>query len=99
EIWSATLSGWPSVTDSDENRNSLTAGTLPAASGATRRPSLLHRLTRHQAGERLQRRHGAVRDAADGLGDRQLEAVVAGQVAQCRSEERRVGKECRSRWG
>src|SRR3954449_3811517 len=25
EIWSATLSGWPSVTDSDVNRNSLSA--------------------------------------------------------------------------
>ena len=24
EIWSATLSGWPSVTDSEVNRNSLT---------------------------------------------------------------------------
>src|SRR3954468_18902713 len=28
EIWSATLSGWPSVTDSDVNRNSLSANWL-----------------------------------------------------------------------
>src|SRR3954447_6456644 len=82
EIWSATLSGCPSVTDSDENRNSLTAGTLPAATGATRWLSLLRGLARHQARKRIQRRRRAVRDAADRLGDRQLQAVVAGQVAQ-----------------
>src|SRR5436190_10296695 len=28
EIWSATLSGWPSVTDSDVNRNSLSANSV-----------------------------------------------------------------------
>src|SRR6266487_7003066 len=38
-------------------------------------------------------------EAADDLGDAQQVAEVAdGGVASCRSEERRVGKECRSRW-
>src|SRR5262249_11027035 len=79
EIWSAILSGWPSVTDSDvkENERVVMAGRLAHA------PSLLGRFTPHQArgelGDALAGEHGA-----DPFGDRQLNAEAARQVAQDR---------------
>src|SRR5262252_527244 len=79
EIWSAILSGWPSVTDSDvkEKERVVMAGRLANAR------SLLGWFPSHQA-------RGEVRDAlagehgADSFGDRQLDPEPVREVAQHR---------------
>src|SRR5262245_9779096 len=79
EIWSAILSGWPSVTDSDvkEKERVVMAGRLANA------PSLLGRFAPHQLrgelGDALAREHGA-----DPFGDRQLDAEAMREVTQNR---------------
>src|SRR3954469_5506314 len=45
EIWSAILSGWPSVTDSDVNRYSLSDSWLMGSGGRLRSGRLLRRAT------------------------------------------------------
>src|SRR6185436_15704427 len=79
EIWSATLSGWPSVTDSEVNRCSLIARKGISRAGP---PSLLRLLPRHQGGQGIGGGDASPGDIADRGGDRQLEAAVGGQIAQ-----------------
>src|SRR3954463_5940082 len=77
EIWSAILSGWPSVTDSEvkEKERVVMAGRLANA------PSLLGWFTAHQAcgevGDALARE-----DRADAFGDRVLHVETVREVAQ-----------------
>src|SRR3954463_10718647 len=77
EIWSAILSGWPSVTDSEvkEKERVVMAGRLANA------PSLLGWFTAHQAcgevGDALARE-----DRADAFGDRELHVETVREVAQ-----------------
>src|SRR5215468_4909869 len=79
EIWSAILSGWPSVTDSDvkENERLDMAGRL--ADG----PSLLGRFSAHEAGGQVGDAL-AGEDGADALRDRQLDPEPVREVAQDR---------------
>src|SRR5947207_4217559 len=59
EIWSATLSGWPSVTDSEVKRNSRVA----TAGKATRRPHRRRSLDPQEEGDlHLARTAGRVLD-------------------------------------
>src|SRR4051794_15774829 len=85
EIWSATLSGWPSVTDSDVNRCSLIGGQVTSTLRRHRplgRRLLLRLLARHQRGQRVVRGEPAPGHVTDGGGDRELEAAVGGEVAE-----------------
>src|SRR3982751_557563 len=78
EIWSATLSGWPSVTDSDVNRCSLIGGQVTSTLRRHRplgRRLLLRLLARHQRGQRVVRGEPAPGHVTDGGGDRELEAA------------------------
>src|SRR2546421_3316975 len=74
EIWSATLSGCPSVTDSEVNENERApiSGTLASFVGRT--PA-------HQLPCKLVQRT-ALEYRADTLGDRQLDPEAPGEIAQ-----------------
>src|SRR5215210_6647375 len=84
ETWSATLSGWPSVTDSELKRKLLAAmrGTLAPAAAPARR-LLVGRPATHQAARELEQRP-ALEHRADALGDRQLDAEAPREVAEHR---------------
>src|SRR5207248_4621179 len=78
EIWSAILSGWPSVTDSDVKRNeraAMCAGGYRLFAG---------RAASHQGREELVERH-PFEHSADAFRDRQLDSDPARQVPQDRS--------------
>src|SRR6187551_449481 len=89
EIWSATLSGCPSVTDSDVNWNvrALIASNLSRDPAARQPGSLDGRIPLHQPGQELGQRD-PVEDGADALGDRHLDAEPVGEVAEdrCRGQ-------------
>src|SRR5688572_14339069 len=86
ETWSAILSGWPSVTDSEVNRNSrpVTAAKPTYWPGAH---SLLSGPSAHQAGEQCGQ-IGTAENSADPFGDRDLDADAVREVAQngCRRQ-------------
>src|ERR1700751_4567449 len=79
EIWSAILSGWPSVTDSDvkEKERVVMAGRLANA------PSLLCWFPSHQPCREI-RDALAGEHGADSFGDRQLDPETMREVAQDR---------------
>src|SRR3954466_69596 len=76
EIWSATLSGCPSVTDSDVNEYDRAPIKRSVA-------SFVRRTAAHQIGCKLVQRT-ALEHGADALGDRQLDAEPARQIAEHR---------------
>src|SRR6201985_3808043 len=79
EIWSAILSGWPSVTDSDVKENER----IGMRGSLANEPLLLGRFSIHQSGcevgDTLARE-----DCTDALGDRQLHAEAMREVTQDR---------------
>src|SRR4029450_38393 len=82
EIWSAILSGWPSVTDSDVNENERAAmgrkATYPFRPSLFRGRSPAHELL-HKRRERR-----AVENGADALRDREFYLEPPGEVSQDR---------------
>ena len=106
EIWSAILSGWPSVTDSE--LKVISPGTGTASSfGIARRLDDRCPLAARSAGELVRRnalqqgaqgvgqRH-AVDEAADGLGDRQVDPVLAAPAAAAPAPWPGPRRPCRS---
>src|SRR6185312_10099862 len=84
EIWSAILSGWPSVTDSDVNRNERAdIGRVGYRTPGSAPGLLAARAAAHQRGGELAEAL-ALQHPAHGLGDRQLDLEPARQVAQHR---------------
>src|SRR6185503_8985971 len=81
EIWSATLSGCPSVTDSDVNWNvrALIGPNLSQDPGARQSGSLDRGVALHQARGELGQ-GDPVEDGADALGDRHLDVQPVGEV-------------------
>ena len=86
EIWSAILSGWPSVTDSEVNRNERGAMRRSKATGLRGAPpGLTRRVGRRPIRSPASSSSGvAGEDGADALGDRQLDPEPAREVAQHR---------------
>src|SRR5439155_18067312 len=80
ETWSATLSGWPSVTDSEVNEK-LCAAISPKSSRTPERSLFALRAAAHQRRRQLLQAL-AVEHAADGLRDRQLDSEAVREVAE-----------------
>src|SRR5205085_2812018 len=83
EIWSATLSGWPSVTDSDVKEKLCAAIAAPRVVEHRKDVLLPLWTASHQRGGELPEAL-AFEDAADRFCDRQLDADAAGEVAEHR---------------
>src|SRR6478735_3856604 len=85
EIWSATLSGCPSVTDSDVNWNvrALIGPNLSQDPGARQSGSLDSGVALHQACDELGQ-GDPVENGGDPLGDRHLDVQPVGEVAEHR---------------